>query len=347
MNKEDFVNVGVIPSTAMKLVRGLYMRGASTEENVAGKQTFKDREKLQGVIREPSVRLVFVVIGGILAAFSIEKILLPVTILDGGIVGVSIIINKLVPVIPLGTLTILLNLPFVIIGGRKLGRSFFIYTGTGMALFSLFLSIFARVEFEVTDDALLATVFGGALLGVGVGMIIKNGGCLDGTEASAILISHKVHVPVGTLVLVMNVIIFSLAGILFGLDRAMYSLLTYFITSRVIDYIDFGIDQAKAVMIITDQAPQIAEDIYNTLGRTVTFIRGEGLISGEKTVLYCVITRLELSSIRRIIEKDDYSAFMTVSDVKEIVGRHIKNSEAIDEVKKRTGKGEDEKTQEE
>ena len=89
-------------------------------------------------------------------------------------------------------------------------------------------------------------------------------------------------------------------------------------------------------MIITDQAPQIAEDIYNTLGRTVTFIKGEGLISGEKTVLYCVITRLELSTLRRIIEKDDYQAFMTVADVKEIVGRHIKTSEAMDEVKKRT-----------
>ncbi|MBR4515584.1 MAG: YitT family protein [Lachnospiraceae bacterium] len=287
-------------------------------------------------VREHLMRIIFIIIGSVIAAFSIEKILLPVTILDGGIVGVSIIINKLVPVIPLGTLTILLNLPFVIIGGRKLGKSFFIYTGTGMALFSIFLSIFARVEFEVTEDALLATVFGGALLGVGVGMIIKNGGCLDGTEATAILLSHRTHIPVGTLVLVMNVVIFSVAGVLFGPDRAMYSLLTYFITSRVIDYIDFGIDQAKSVMIITDQAPQIAEDIYNTLGRTVTFIKGEGLISGEKTVLYCVITRLELSTLRRIIEKDDYQAFMTVADVKEIVGRHIKTSEAMDEVKKRT-----------
>ena len=313
------------------------MRGANSEGHAAGGRDPKEHGKLIPAIREHSVKMIFIIIGSIIAAFSIEKILLPVTILDGGVVGVSIIINKLVPVIPLGTLTILLNLPFVIIGGRKLGRSFFIYTGTGMALFSIFLSVFTRVEFEVTDDPLLATVFGGALLGVGVGMIIKNGGCLDGTEASAILISHRIHVPVGTLVLLMNVLIFSLAGTLFGLDRAMYSLLTYFITSRVIDYIDFGIDQAKAVMIITDQAPQIAEDIYNTLGRTVTFIKGEGLISGEKTVLYCVITRLELSALRRIIDKDDYSAFMTVSDVKEIVGRHIKDSAAIDEVKKRTG----------
>ena len=312
------------------------MRGANAEGHAVRGRALKEHGKLEMAVREHLMRIIFIIIGSVIAAFSIEKILLPVTILDGGIVGVSIIINKLVPVIPLGTLTILLNLPFVIIGGRKLGKSFFIYTGTGMALFSIFLSIFARVEFEVTEDALLATVFGGALLGVGVGMIIKNGGCLDGTEATAILLSHKTHIPVGTLVLVMNVVIFSVAGALFGPDRAMYSLLTYFITSRVIDYIDFGIDQAKSVMIITDQAPQIAEDIYNTLGRTVTFIKGEGLISGEKTVLYCVITRLELSTLRRIIEKDDYQAFMTVADVKEIVGRHIKTSEAMDEVKKRT-----------
>ena len=119
-----------------------------------------------------------------------------------------------------------------------------------------------------------------------------------------------------------------IAGILFGLDRALYSLLTYFITSRIVDHINTGLDQGKAVMIITDQGRVIAEDIYKTLGRTVTFLSGEGLLSGEKTVLYCVITRMELPLIRKIIEKDDYSAFMTISDVSEIIGHHIKNSES-------------------
>ena len=118
--------------------------------------------------------------------------------------------------------------------------------------------------------------------------------------------------------------IYMVAGILFGLDRALYSLLTYFITSRIVDYISTGLDQGKSVMIITDEGRKIAEDIYKQLGRTVTIMKGEGLISGEKTIMYCVVTRMEISTIRKIIEENDYAAFMTVSDVSEIVGKHIK-----------------------
>jgi uncharacterized membrane-anchored protein YitT (DUF2179 family) len=114
------------------------------------------------------------------------------------------------------------------------------------------------------------------------------------------------------------------AGVLFGLDRALYSLMTYFITSRLVDYISTGLDQGKSVMIITDEGRKIADDIFKTLGRTVTLMKGEGMISGSKTVLYCVVTRMEISTIRKIIDENDYSAFMTVSDVSEIVGRHIK-----------------------
>lgn len=126
---------------------------------------------------------------------------------------------------------------------------------------------------------------------------------MDGTETVAIMVAKKTSLSVGQIVLVCNIIIYLIAGILFGLDRALYSLLTYFITSRIVDYINTGLDQGKAVMIITDQGRVIAEDIYKTLGRTVTFLSGEGLLSGEKTVLYCVITRMELPLIRKIIEK--------------------------------------------
>ena len=128
------------------------------------------------------------------------------------------------------------------------------------------------------------------------------------------------------MVLCFNVIIYSMAGLLFGLNHAMYSLLTYFIVSKVVDFINTGMDQGKAVIIITNQGQLIADDIYQVLGRTVTIMPGEGLLSGKKEVLYCVITRMELSMLRRILEKDDYTAFMTISDVSEIVGKHIKSS---------------------
>ena len=195
-----------------------------------------------------------------------------------------------------------------------------------MCVFSVFLEIFHHWH-NATYDELLATVFGGLILGLGVGLIIRNGGCLDGTETVAIMVSRKTNLSVGQIVLCCNVVIFLSAGILFGLDRALYSLLTYIITSKVVDHINTGLDQGKAVMIITDEGQHIADDIYQTLGRTVTFMNGKGLISGEKTILYCVITRMELGTIRKIIEKDDYSAFMTITDVSEIIGHHIKSSD--------------------
>ncbi|MCR4646844.1 MAG: YitT family protein [Oscillospiraceae bacterium] len=275
-----------------------------------------------------ALHYVILILGSMIAAFALEKILIPVQIMDGGMVGIAMIISTLTK-LPLSVLTIALNLPLVWIGGRKLERSFLIRTITAMVTFSLSIDLFGHGFFEkivLTEDKLLATVFGGLLLGLGVGLVLLSGGCLDGTEAVAILISKKMNFSVGQVVLFFNVLIYLTAGILFGMDRALYSLLTYIIVSRIEDFVNTGMQQGKAVMIITNQGEQIAQDIYDTLGRTVTIIQGSGLISGEKVVLYCVITRIELSTMRKIIEKDDYSAFMSVSDVSEIIGKHIKNN---------------------
>lgn len=286
-------------------------------------------------MKHPVLRYFNLIIGAIIAAFALEEFLVPAKILDGGIVGISIIISNLTP-ISLSILTICLNLPFVLAGAKQLERFFWLRTLISMSVFSIFLEIFHHWH-NATYDELLATVFGGLILGLGVGLIIRNGGCLDGTETVAIMVSRKTRLSVGQIVLCCNIVIFLSAGILFGLDRALYSLLTYIITSKVVDYINTGLDQGKAVMIITDEGKQIADDIYQTLGRTVTFMKGNGLISGEKTILYCVITRMELATIRKIIEKDDYSAFMTITDVSEIIGHHIKSSDK--RLEKQKGEG--------
>ncbi len=272
------------------------------------------------------LQYILLIAGSITAAFALEKILIPSLIMDGGMVGIAMIISTLTGM-PLGVLTIGLNLPLVWIGGKKLEKSFFIRSIIAMAIFSFALEIFKMNLFEkmmITEDKLLATVFGGLLLGFGVGLVLLNGGCLDGTEAVAILISKKFRFSVGQIILFFNCVIYLTAGIIFGLDRALYSLLTYVIVSKIEDYVNTGLQAGKSVMIITNNGTAIAEDIYQTLGRTVTLLEGNGLISGEKSVLYCVITRLELSTMIKIVEKDDYSAFMTVSDVSEIIGRHIK-----------------------
>ncbi len=265
-----------------------------------------------------------IAVGAVIAAFAIEEFLVPCTILDGGVVGISIMINNLTK-FPLSMLTVIFNIPFLIIGTRKMGKMFIVKSAFGMALFSLFLEVFAKMK-DVTEDYLLAVCFGGVILGIGVGLVIRFGGCLDGTETVAILLNKKFKLPVGQTVLIFNIIIFIIAGCIFGFDRAMYSLLTYFITSKVLDIVESGLEQTKAAMIITNDSKEISEQIYRRLGRTVTIMEGEGLVSGKKIVLYCVLTRFEIHELKDIIKNVDSSAFIAISDVSEIIGKHVKKS---------------------
>lgn len=272
--------------------------------------------------RETFSAFLFVAVGAVIAAFAIEEFLAPNNIMDGGVVGISMVTDVFLPM-PLSVITILFNLPFLYVGFRQMGAQFVVKTMLGMAFFSGALQIFSMWRMA-TSEPLLATVFGGVVLGIGVGLVIRYGGCLDGTETMAILISKKTSFSVGQIILVFNILIYLVVGILFGADRAMYSLLTYFITSKVIDLVEVGLDEAKAVMIITNEGKQIADAIYERLGRTVTLLEGEGLISGKKVVLYCVVTRMEIPVVKKILQEDDASGFMTVSDVSEIVGNHMK-----------------------
>lgn len=269
----------------------------------------------------------FMTIGILLAAIALEVFLIPNKIIDGGITGVSIILSFLTN-INLSIFIIILNVPFLLLGFRHLGKNFLIQSTVAMALFSVLLEIFKQVD-VVTNDVLLATVFGGILLGIGVGFVIRYGACLDGVETVAILINKKTSFSVGQVILLVNLVIYMVAGILFGWDRALYSIMTYFITYKLIDIVSEGLEQAKAALIITNNSEEIARSIYKKLGRTVTFIEGEGLISGKKVVLYVVITRIELRELKKIVEADDVSAFMTITDVSEIVGQHIKSKEKL------------------
>lgn len=274
------------------------------------------------------VDFIGIAVGAVIAAFAIEEFLVPCTILDGGVVGICIMINNLVK-IPLSALTVIFNIPFLLIGSRKMGKIFVAKSAFGMIVFSAFLEIFAPIR-DATDEYLLAVSFGGVLLGAGVGLVIRFGGCLDGTETVAILLNKKYKFPVGKIVLIFNIFIFVVAGFLFGFDRAMYSLLTYFITSKVLDIVENGMEQTKAAMIITNDAKEISEKIFKHLGRTVTIMEGEGLVSGKKVVLYCVLTRFEIHELKDIISEVDSSAFVAVSDVSEIIGTHIKKSGVLD-----------------
>ena len=279
-------------------------------------------ETKERTLRSIIISYLMFAIGAVVAAFALEALLVPCTILDGGVTGISIILNQLTG-ISLSAFVFVLNIPFLIIGFKQMGKRFLVRGIFGMALFSVMLAVFHHVE-AVTHEELLAVVFGGVLLGAGVGLVLRYGGCLDGTEIVALLVSKKTNASVGQVILMINVVIYAVAGILFGWDRALYSLLTYFITFKVIDMVEAGMDQGKSLMIITENGRELAEEIYRKMGRTCTLMEGEGLVSGDKDVLYCVVTRLELSDAKEIIQNADYSAFVTVTDIAEILGQHIK-----------------------
>ena len=268
--------------------------------------------------------------GAIVSAIALENFLLPNTVLDGGINGISIIISKLAD-IPLSVLVLILNIPFMYVGYKSLGKDFLFRTIYAIVAFSMFLNIFNKLG-AFTEEILLATVFGGLLLGVGVGIIIRFGGCIDGTESLAMVISKKTNLSVGQIVLICNLVIYTVAGFIFGWDRAMYSLLTYVITFKVIDAVSEGLEQAKAALIITDKGTKLSKEIYKKLGRTTTTIRGKGLISGEKEVLYCVLTRIELYELRHIVEDMDESAFITILEVSDLIGTHVKSNAGLKKI---------------
>lgn len=270
---------------------------------------------------------IMLAVGAIIAAFAIEEFLVPNTVLDGGVIGIGIMINNKTG-FSLSILTIVLNAPFLLVGSRKIGLPFIFKSGFAMVVFSIFVRIFEPIA-NATSQMLLAVCFGGVILGIGVGIVIRFGGCLDGTETVAILLNKKFKWPVGRTVLFFNIVIYAVAGFLFGFDRAMYSLLTYFITSKILDIVETGLDTAKAAMIITDDAKEVSEKIYNRLGRTVTIMEGEGLVSGKKEILYCVLTKFEIRELKSIISTIDSSAFVAVSDVSEIIGTHMKKTAQI------------------
>jgi len=281
--------------------------------------------KIKNKVARDIITFIMLTIGTIIAAAALECFLIPNTILDGGVTGISIIIFKLFN-LPLWLLVILLNIPFIYIGFRNLGERFLIRAVYSMLCFSLFIAFFELMP-PFTDEIILALVFGGALYGLGVGLVIHFGGCVDGTESVAIVISKKTSFSVGQIVLIFNLIIFGIAGFIFGLDRSMYSLLTYVITFKVIDFVSEGLEQAKAALIVTDKGTDLSKEIYKRLGRTTTSIKGKGLISGEKEVMYCVLTRIEVFELKHIVEEMDESAFVTILEVSDIIGTHIKSSQ--------------------
>lgn len=274
--------------------------------------------RISRVKREVS-RYIFLFIGSIIAAVGLEIFLVPNNIIDGGVIGISIIASYLTGV-PLSVYIIVLNLPFLIFGYKQIGKTFVFSSLFAIISLSFWVSVFHPIP-GPTNDILLAAVFGGIILGIGVGLIIRNSGSLDGTEMVAIVFNKRTAFSVGEIVMFFNLFILSSAGLVFGWDRAMYSLLAYFIAFKVIDVTIEGLNEEKAAIIVSDNSYEIAEAILARLGRGVTFLEGKGGFSKEpKTIIYSVITRLEIAKLKAIVYEIDENAFLTINDVFDVMG---------------------------
>lgn len=283
-------------------------------------------EHKKNTLRRMIIRYVFLFIGSVLTAVGLEIFLIPNNVIDGGIVGISIITSYLTK-IPLSFFLIVLNLPFLVIGYKQIGKTFVFSSLFAIVSLSVWTTVFHPIP-GLTKDILLASVFGGITLGLGVGLIIRNGGSLDGTEMVAIILNKRSTFSVGEMVMFFNIFILSSAGLVFGWDRAMYSLIAYFIAYKVIDIVIEGLDEAKAVFIVSDYTKEIAEAIIARLGRGVTYLSGRGGFSNDdKTVIYSVVNRIEVSKLKSIIQDKDENAFVTITDVSDVMGgKHKKRS---------------------
>ena len=262
--------------------------------------------------------IIFLTVGAMITAFALESFLVPNNIIDGGVIGISMIVSHLTKW-NLGLLILILNTPFIIMAFKKMDGKFVVQTAFANIILAVFLNIFHH--YKVTHDLLLATVFGGIILGLGVGIILKHEGSLDGTEMLSLVVSKKLGVSVGEFIMGINVFIYLAAGKVFSWESAMYSIMTYFIASKVIDTVMEGFNSSKSVRIISDNASAIGEQLIERLDISVTYLQGIGGYTGQdKDLIYCVISRLELPKMIEIIKEIDPKAFVSVVDVHEVYG---------------------------
>ncbi len=302
------------------------------QKNAAKKDTFTNYELAKGyreflITARNLVKDFFLITIGIFAAaFGFKGFLLTNHFIDGGATGISLLISATTK-IPLYVLIIVVNIPFIVLGYRILGKGFAIKTILAISGLAICL---ATVTFpNITNDNLLVAVFGGFFLGAGIGFAVRGGAVIDGTEVLAIYLSRKLGVTIGDIIIVINVFIFGVAAYLLGIEIALYSMITYLAASRTLDFIVEGIEEYIGTTIISSHSKEIRQMIIDKLGRGVTVYngkRGYGK-SGETNatdIIFTVITRLELNKLHREIEKIDPHAFVVTNSVKDTKGGMIK-----------------------
>jgi len=276
-------------------------------------------------ITQECLNALLILLGILSAGMGIKGFLLSSHFIDGGVTGISMLTSAVTGT-PLSIWIVVVNLPFIALGYRAIGRAFAVRSAIGIFGLSL---VLATIPFpDVTPDRLLTAVFGGLFLGAGIGLAVRGNAVLDGTEIAALLISRRSDLlKVGDVILLFNVVLFLAAMSLLGVEQALYSILTYIAAARTLDFVIHGIEEYTAITIVSRASGEIAAQILANLGRGVTVYKGRGGLSYEdQEILYCVVTRLEIGKVMTIVRALDPGAFVTAHSLADVQGGMVKRS---------------------
>jgi uncharacterized membrane-anchored protein YitT (DUF2179 family) len=284
---------------------------------------------MRRILRE-LINIIFIILGILSAGMGLKGFLLSSRFIDGGVTGISMLLSDVVG-LPLSIWLLIVNLPFIALGFFQIGKKFAIKSALAIGGLAICLAV---VKYpDITPDKLLTAVFGGFFIGAGIGLAIRGGAVLDGTEIAALLVSRRSHLlRVGDVILILNIFIFLTAAFFLGVESALYSILVYAAASKTIDFLLHGIEEYTAINIISMKNDEIKEAIINGLHRGVTIYEGhgglgsKGISNVDQEILYCVVTRLEIGNIKNVVRQIDPTAFITTHSLSDVEGGLIKKT---------------------
>jgi len=270
--------------------------------------------------------IIMIIAGAALGGISFNVFLMPHKLLSGGVSGVALILNYIFGFNP-GVLVFVFNIPIFLAGYKFVDKEFIALSLVGMTAFSVFIDMFSFLkDFIYIDDVLLSCVYGGVLNGIGMGIVFRNRASQGGVDIVAVILKKYFSINLGTTSLLINIAVVTLGSYFYGIKLAMYTLVSMYVSSTVLDKVMKGFGSSKSVMIITDKEQQVAETIINTIGRGVTYLEGEGAYTkNKKKVIYCIVTLNQLAKLKQIVREVDNDAFMAVSDTAEVLGHGFAN----------------------
>lgn len=309
------------------IIEVIHLRDKSRKQSKSSESFDKSVENLEIEVKNEISEILILLLGVLAASFGLKGFLMPSGFIDGGVTGISLMINGLTG-FSLSLLLVCFNLPFLILAYFSVGKTFAIKSVLGIVCLAIAVAI---IPFpQITDDKILIAAFGGLFLGLGIGLAIRGGAIIDGTEVLAIYISRKTSLTVGNVIMIFNVIIFMAAAYFLSTETALYAILTYFSASKTVDFVIDGIEEFMGITIISEYSEDIRLAIVHKMGRGCTIFKAEngftknGLTRRPVDVVYTVITRLEMSKLKSEVGKIDSQAFIIMTSVKDAKGGMIK-----------------------